>query len=800
MQPFDGRAKWIWSEEGIERRPERQDDPYRVRFFRRSFEAQAGATLTVHVSADSRYVLFLNGELIARGPARGDVSHQFYDTHELSSKLRAGGNVLSALAIYCGDVMPTFFTTGAPCNLMTAAPGFILDGVLRPPSSSGDSIEDLSTNAKWKVFTDTGACRHAHCENAGTYTGFTERFDARQYPWGWQSAEYSDAKWPAAREIFHGVRPDTVRDSFMPQRMVPRLIPLMEQRPIRFERVFRGPPEWSAFIAGKGPLSVPAYAKVDVTLAVDGYTTACPKLRCSGGKGAVIRLTYDEALRVDGVKQRGAKTDGEVAGVYDEITCDGGAGRSWEAWHYRAFRFARVQITTGPEALTLEDLGLTFWAYPYALRARFDSDDEFHAKLFSVAFHTMRMCSHEVVEDCPYYEQLCYVGDFTVQNQIAAYTTGDYSLARQGLLMFNWSRHPEEGLTASRYPCRMPQIIPGFSQFYIMGVNDLYRVSGDAADVRPHLEGISSVLNWFERRREHWLARDQSSTDSRTSQRHQESKRGVVGKLQYWCVMDWSADWDPNGPAFGCPPGSYDEASALYSFFHVWCLKMAAALYDACGVRAPAPYAAMAEELAQTAHDVFWNEAAGAYRDCLSKPICSQMTNAFAILSGTAQEETWTKLAEKLVDPKLARAAYFGEHFVFRALGQAGRFDLFYPRLATYRDLIETQCFATLPEDPVNQRSDCHGWSGGPAYHLLANGLGVQPLEPGFGKILIAPQPGPLKTMKGEVPTPRGPVSVDLALKNSRWTLKAQTPKGVSVVVRLPGQEERVCAGGEIAI
>ncbi|HYF49900.1 MAG TPA: alpha-L-rhamnosidase N-terminal domain-containing protein, partial [Planctomycetota bacterium] len=206
--PFDGRAKWIWSEEGISHRPARQDDPYRVRFFRRVFEAPEAAKLIVHLSADSRYVLYLNGKLIARGPARGDVTHQFYDTHDLSSKLHTGKNALAVMAIYCGDVMPTFYSTGAPCNLMTAAPGFILDGVLS--DNSRKQIEDLSTNAKWKVLVDSGACRHAHCDDAGTYTGFTERFDAKAYPWGWQQAEFSDASWAAARETFHGVRPDTV--------------------------------------------------------------------------------------------------------------------------------------------------------------------------------------------------------------------------------------------------------------------------------------------------------------------------------------------------------------------------------------------------------------------------------------------------------------------------------------------------------------------------------------------------------------------------------------------------------------
>ena len=40
--------------------------------------------------------------------------------------------------------------------------------------------------------------------------------------------------------------------------------------------------------------------------------------------------------------------------------------------------------------------------------------------------------------------------------------------------------------------------------------------------------------------------------------------------------------------------------------------------------------------------------------------------------------------------------------------------------------------------------------------------LGVRPLAPGFSRILVAPQPGPLKRLCAVVPTRAGPVRVEL--------------------------------------
>jgi hypothetical protein len=77
-----------------------------------------------------------------------------------------------------------------------------------------------------------------------------------------------------------------------------------------------------------------------------------------------------------------------------------------------------------------------------------------------------------------------------------------------------------------------------------------------------------------------------------------------------------------------------------------------------------------------------------------------------------------------------------------------------------------------------------HAWGAAPANIIARYVLGVRPLEPGYAKILIAPQPGPLKWMQGKVPTPLGPVKVSWQGDASR--LEVEVPPGASARVVLP--------------
>src|SRR5262245_22557541 len=131
-QPFVHRSAWIWSIEGSHATAaEASPSHYQVRLFRRSFEVGSEPVkLAAHISADSRYLLYCNGVLVARGPAKGDIHHHFYDTCELTRWLKPGRNVLAAVVLDMSRVAHRPSALGAPCSVMTYTGGFLLEGEL----------------------------------------------------------------------------------------------------------------------------------------------------------------------------------------------------------------------------------------------------------------------------------------------------------------------------------------------------------------------------------------------------------------------------------------------------------------------------------------------------------------------------------------------------------------------------------------------------------------------------------------------------------------------------------------------
>jgi hypothetical protein len=78
-----------------------------VLHFRRSLTlAAVPASYTVRVSADNRFILFVNGTRVGDGPARGDLDHWRYERYDLAPLLRPGENLISATVWNFGVYAP----------------------------------------------------------------------------------------------------------------------------------------------------------------------------------------------------------------------------------------------------------------------------------------------------------------------------------------------------------------------------------------------------------------------------------------------------------------------------------------------------------------------------------------------------------------------------------------------------------------------------------------------------------------------------------------------------------------------
>lgn len=687
---------------------------------------------------------------MAAGPARGDLDHWRFDTVDLAPALRPGRNVVAAIVWHFG--------AHAPMAQVSHQPGFVLQG-------NGETERALNTGAEWKATVEP-AWTPLPLDRARVFhqyfaAGAGERIDGTRRHWGWEQPDYDDSAWPAA-EIIGIAAPRGARDSPSRWFLVPRNIPLMEETPERLTAVVRaeGADVPAGVLEGRAGWTIPANTRATALLDRGMLTTAYPEIVMHGGAGARVTVTYAEALYgrgADGRPEKGRRHEvagKTIAGLQDVFLPDGGRDRLFAPLWWRTFRYVEVAVETGDEPLTIADIRARFTAYPAVATARFSSDDPLLQRIFEVGWRTVRLCSHETFMDTPYWEQLQYIGDTRIQALVMLYMTGDDRLVRNAIELFDQSRIPD-GLTQSRYPTDLPQIIPPFSLFWIGMQHDLWWYGGDKEFARRFLDANRGVLSWFEAR----LA-----------------PSGLLGRMEWWNFADWIDGW-PHGE----PPQLEDGQSVILSLQFAIALREAAALEDAVGsVTVAARYRALAREIAAAARRLAWDEARGLLADTPAKDRFSQHASILAVLADVVPQDSQRELMIRVLeDPSLTLATYYFRFYLFRALGKAGLADRYLDQLGPWKTMLDLG-LTTWAEKPEPTRSDSHAWSAHPTLDLLAIVAGITPATPGFGRVWVRPHLGHLTRLEAAVPTPRGEVSVSYRRTGDGLEATVTLPEGVT--------------------
>jgi alpha-L-rhamnosidase len=722
-------AKWIAHPDG----PPQSEGVFH---FRKALDLDARpARFIVHVSADNRYRLFVNGEQVSSGPQRSDLMHWRYETVDLAPQLRQGPNVLAAVVWNWGAERPV-----AQFSRQTA---FLLQG-----DSPREAI--VNSGPEWRVLRNGGyAPIPVRADVVGGYYASPpgEAVDGARYPWGWTGLDFVEEGWlPADAERGSRARRTQLRatNPFGEAggwQLVARSIPPMEESPVRFATVRRseGIEPDGRFLSGTGDLVIPARTRAVLLLDQEHLTNASAVLETSGGAGSTVSLIYAEALKdAQGNKGNRNEIEGKtIAGVRDEFTPGGGERRRFQTLWFRTYRYVQVEIQTADEALRIHDLHGIFVGYPFELVARFDSDLAWLADMWKINWRGARLCAWETYFDTPYYEQLQYVGDTRIQALITLYMSGDDRLVRQAIEHFDLSRIPE-GITASRYPSDLGQYIPTFSPIWIAMVHDYWMLRDDPEYVRSFLPGVRAVLGWFERRLD---------------------DTGTLGPIPWWPYVDWAPEWER-----GVPPGGVEGRSTVIALQFVYALERAAELEDELGVRELAGrYRSLARKVRDAVRTHAWDAARGLFRDTPGGATYSQQANVMAVLTDAVEPAGQAALMERVLsDSALTQSTYYFSYYQLEALRKAGLGERYVEQLAPWRGMLELG-LTTVPEMPEPTRSDSHAWSAHPNYGLLATVLGVRPGEPGFKSVHIAPHLGPLRRAEGRVPHPLGEIVVRLA-------------------------------------
>lgn len=809
MGENQGKSDWIWTEDWT------AEDREQVRIvcFRKTLElSEAPAPRRIRITASSRYKLYVNGEFVQAGPEKGTKEFSFVDEAELGAYLRKGSNVLAVEVLR----YPENSDRRNDSIVHTEYPGLYVEDITESeagqeeyehtqPAENGQGEHTLFAGARregnaasletrrgenmlsgrsgWKC----KKAEHIHLEAEGFRPApihARESVAASESFFGWKEAEYDDGAWEAAR--VYGYLDS--RKPFSPFWMRERDIPYMEMHPGRLrevvccreyedgrtetgESICRRDCEneqaadrvssWNALIQKGTALTVAAHSRQTMELSAGELVCAWPLWKLSGGKGAKLTVLWSECYYPEdsgGAAEPGAflrkkdRTDyenGRLVG-YEETYCVTGLGtdarpETYEPYWFKTFRFLRVCVETGDEPLDILDFSYRTTGYPLEVQTRVHASDESFAPIWEICERTLRLCMHETYVDCPFYEQLQYVMDSRLEI-LATYTTAaDDRLARQCMEAFRCSQQCD-GLLKASAPTEGVNIIPGFSIYFIMMVHDHMMYFGDRELVRHHMNCIDSILNYFG---------------------GNLSEKGVVRQIggilfenPHWSFIDWTREWDQT---IGVPTASLkgDCSLTMESLYYLYGLQLAAELAEYIGRKElAADYMERAGRLKEAVRRWCTGES-GLIQDGPGVEEYSVHCQIFSILTDVVTKEEGRRNLEHTLDrPGIAQCSFAMCFYLFRALEKLDWYEKADGLWEMWRQMLRDH-MTTCGEDPLNGRSECHGWSALLLYEMPAVYLGVRPAAPGFAKIAVCPVAGHLTSAGGDVVTPKGIVHVE---------------------------------------
>ena len=399
----------------------------------------------------------------------------------------------------------------------------------------------------------------------------------------------------------------TLNGDIAPWRLTPRCIPHPVESSVLVNTVRRcessmHEADWVSCLSGTQKLAIPADSTHSLDLQAEVHSTAFLRWTFTAAESSKIRLKvmYSEGYEqtVEGriypffrtKRDRLDASNGHIIGPFDDVTLSVEPGKTttWEPFWFRTFRLLRLEMTVLEGVVELEGFTATQVNYPLDVKAAWKEPQNQDAeKIWDVSIRTMRNCMFDGYSDCPFYEQLQYAffplrthrsrnpelthtrrysGDSRSVGLFHYLLSGDDRLMRQTITNFAASVTPS-GLTQSRFPSHVKQVIAGFPLYWILQVCDHHLYFGDTSYSRSFLPRIDGVLEFFH---EHI------------------DEKGLVSGFpdEVWSYVDWVTNWGATDthPDKGVPTsGRASKRHTFFSLLYGYVLKQAASLVRAVG-------------------------------------------------------------------------------------------------------------------------------------------------------------------------------------------------------------------------
>jgi len=341
-------------------------------------------------------------------------------------------------------------------------------------------------------------------------------------------------------------------------------------------------------------------------------------------------------------------------------------------------------------------IGVFPQTYP-AVREERRTADPADQPLYDCCVTTLERCMLEHYVDTPWREQGLYVYDS--RNQMLcgyrAFANGNRDYARANLLLIAQDRRADDFLSIT-YPCGSTQVIPSFSLYYFIAVQEYMEDTGDLTLGEAVYEKLLAILAAF---KPHW----------------RDGLMHSIAGADYWNFYDWSQ-------GMTVPEG--DVADAMVNVLCVLALQSMRAI--ATMLQKPFGEQAWLDALCPAVKAAFYNAENGLFAFTENGDLYHALPNALAVRAGLTTPAETAVIAAALKEGRSAPCSLSMKGFVYDALLAADVDDItwvredirrvYAPMLAAGATTVWEVAEGAAAFD--NAGSLCHGWSALPILYL----------------------------------------------------------------------------------
>lgn len=719
-----------WQADWIRRAADDTAEYDQYTYARREFSLTASPVVRarVFVSADQQYELSVNGVRAGKGPAFSYPDSQYYETLDVTHLLHPGAaNALGVLTHWDGA------TKGHPAG----TPGLIAQ--LEVTHADG-TTEQVTTDGTWKVLRGNWTLGSQR-DLEGDQVDYVENVDGAHAPLGWDQPGYDDHAWTPATVLGPaGTAPWTqlisvrTRTVETPLRAVSLRTLANGSVVVDFGRIYAAVPTVT-FHHGRPGRTIAMHA---------GDLLDAHPARGPAGQVSVVHGVQHTNLAYSYVQRGGVET--------------------FQPFDYLGFRY--LQIDHPGETLRAQDVVafVRHTALPAEPAATLRSSSPTIDAEFALGAHSALYTAQEQFVDTPTREKGPWLWDGFNESQTAMAAFDEQNLTRKSLLEFAQSqaRYWPQGRINKIYPTGLgAQDINEFTEIYPEWVWQYWLHTGDRALLEQVYPTLVNVAGYVQ-------AAVDPGTGLVTSLPATNVYYGypVVTRLNVLGVDVFARTADV-AEALGRPPSEVNDERARQT-----------ALTQAINTRLTRPDGVYVDGLQANGTPVNaasqeMSTAAVAYGIVPAGRLGHVATYA----AGLGMQNPPRTAAELLATLRLAG---LGPELVRRLT------DAKSPGWANILAQGATFTWEVWTPSDANGDSLSHGWGSNVLVEIQRAVLGVQPAQPGYATVDVSPPVAGLSSASGQVPTPRGVITVAWRRAGRRLTLGLTVPANMTAVVHLP--------------